>query len=187
MAVGPRPEAPKDARIWIDFGSMLWVGAWQRVLYSPTTVRRHLERLLEEMPGRRRWSLEASDEEEFIERGQELDADMLGAMTELAVRYKAPGFAGEREYRVTATAAYAATHLHHRAGALGIVAYVELTQAPNADTKLVYNSRPETRTIPIQSVRLGPSLPDEHVHTVRRFLRMNGINVPVTKVDVPLR
>lgn len=188
VATGEEPKAPPGAKHWIDFSSFVWVSGWSQVIYDPQEIRARLDTALAAVPAREQWAREAADEDEFIERSQAIQVELLSEMTELASLYKTRGFSGEREYRVVATSAYSSKHLHHRAGQFGLVSYVELTGAPRPDTRLIYEANPELRSLPLLSVRLGPGLADEHRATVDRFLRMHKLaDIPVTRVNLPLR
>ncbi|MBN9105485.1 MAG: hypothetical protein J0I14_10820 [Propionibacteriaceae bacterium] len=192
VAVGPEP-APENPpsepgkRLFM-VPSRLWLGGWERVLYSSADMDQALHNLIEYREEKRAWEQQARDGEEFDERWQEVEADILGQMATLAGRYKSPGFMGEREHRVLVGAEWGSAHLHHRAGRYGVVAYAELTGAPDASTRFLYGTEPATRTLPIRSVRVGPGLPEENVRTVQRLLRVNGFeDVAVKRAEVPLR
>lgn len=189
------PEGSGKINIGWYLGESATVSPWYHVLYTDSEAAAALEELIaataRELP---RLQL-ATDDVEHAEMRDVLYGMALEALGAVAHLIKGSGFSGEREVRVVATFLSADQHIRYRPGAHGIVSYGMLTSRPKGHPinrvmhwpKKTRSGRPG-KPLPIQSVRLGPLLNDEHVSTVQRLLVSNGLpSAKVVRSNVNLR
>lgn len=169
------------------------VSAWLHVMYSNDEIENALVELIASVRDERaRIDSSAGSEEEASERWQELSADAYGALSTIAHLIKSPGFSGEREVRLVTTFMWIGEHVHYRAGAYGIVGYVELGTSPTGHATRHVIARPTAASplgpLPILSIRLGPQASKEQKSTLEALLNRQGLgSVRVTASEVPLR
>jgi hypothetical protein len=116
---------------------------------------------------------------EFAGRG-EFEAFAYGAvLSMIALKFKHPAFAEEREWRLVVSDPDA-SHLRFRAGHANIRPYIELCPSmPDGSNRL-----------PLQKVVYGPTLRDDEVlvETIRMMLEQQGYeNVAVESSGIPYR
>lgn len=172
-------------------GDSAEVTPWLHVLYTDPEIEDALAELLATVDAAAE-SIKGIDDD----NAREAQADYIrdssyGALTAVAHLIKSPGFRGENEVRVVATFVFGSDKVAYRPGGNGIVGYATLTQAPSGDGGRVLRpvaGKAPTTTLPLQSIRLGPLLSEEHEKTVTGFLRSCGRRrVAVTRSQVPLR
>lgn len=185
------PERP--GRLRVDFAGAVWVTPWRHVIYEREIVKEAVEQIVERAEALRGWVDDAPDEESHYFRRDDLRNEAWSAASALAHLVKAPGFAGENEVRVVATAILPAAHLQHRPSPRGVVSYFRLTRSNSDQQDLIRrNIRgsdwPTPPSLPLRSVRLGPVLSMENGATVERMLQIHGFGeVDVQRSRVPLR
>lgn len=190
-----RPRSP--GRVGFrHFDDLATVTQWLHVIYDDDEAVKALMELVSTVEADIH-SIEsgATDSDERDEAYEVLRDNAYEALATIAHLIKAPGFSGENEVRMVATFLWVASHIKYRPGANGIVGYVTLTGAPkgHAPFRVLRPSAagvPPEVSLPVKSIRLGPLLHDEHVSTVRAFLRNSGFKEASKNVyhsDVPLR
>lgn len=203
-AISDAPEAKQTVKTdsgdrtinlgWF-LGESATVSPWYHVLYSESQAATALEELLTATARELPRLGTATDEVEYAELRDVLYGQALEALGAIAHLLKGPGFSGEREVRVVATFLLADQHIRYRSGQHGIVSYGLLTRAPKGHPTTRVMHWPRTsrgarpgKPLPIQSVRLGPLLNEEHVSTVKRVLVSNKLaSAEVTRSMVKLR
>lgn len=169
------------------------VGVWLHVMYSDLEVERALVELASSVRAQRRViNTTAKDADDAADRWEELKVDASGALASIAHLVKSQGFSGEREVRLVSSFVRLGDHVHYRAGAYGIVGFVNLATLPSGHTNFRVIRKPTTASdldvLPIRSVRLGPLASVEQINTLQVLLDRNGLSgVAVERSTVPLR
>jgi hypothetical protein len=171
-------------------GDVVEVGPWMHVIYNDDEMVRALEALIDKIDATTA-SIQSSTAppDEKDQALQDVGEWAYDDLAEIAHLIKQPGFAGENEVRIVVTFFMHRRHIKYRAGAYGVVAYAELVTNPSGgSTYSVLPKKDAVETLPIRSVRLGPLLHEEHVESLKSFLRNNGLDaVDVSRSGVPLR
>lgn len=169
------------------------VGVWLPVMYDPGKVERALLELASSVRVERQAITVATGDSEDVERRWDgLKIDAYVALSAIAHLVKSPGFSGEREVRLVSTFAELGDHVHFRAGAYGIVGYINLATLPAGHTSFRVIRKPavtsDLETLPIRSIRLGPLASPEQISTLRLLLDRNDLpGVDIERSSVPLR
>ena len=131
-----------------------------------------------------------SDPEEYDAAGQEFADTVMTDLARVAQLMKSEGFAGENEVRVIVTVMFDGCS-RFRPSHGGVVRYVRLTGAPAkaAAGGVVYGNELSDKTLPVQSVRLGPLVnAQNNRRTIEALLGRNGLKAADVRVSgLPLR
>lgn len=174
---------------WADIGAMIrstvFVSPWYQVLYDEQPLEAALDELIAEVPRIRARAQAEPTWEDANTRWKEEEAELWHLLGTLAHLVKAPGWRGENEVRIVATAIIPEAHIQHRAGTRGITSYMELTGAAygHPQRSTVFNPNP----LPITTVKLGPGLPGENRATITRLLNQSGVTATVSSSSLPMR
>lgn len=175
------PRRPPGRLRFVTLGNSASVSPWLHVLYTDSEKAQALAGLLKKASNwwRSRRARGFDDEEARNLEGQEFADGLVTDLARVAQLMKSEGFEGENEVRVIATVMLDGCS-RFRPTQSGVVRYLRLTGAPadyRGHEEIVYERELTAKTIPIESVRMGPLINvQNNEQTIRALLHRNGFN-----------